>query len=168
MTPQLFHVYSNPTTQFTEALAAANSAFTPPFIGSAIYDLPALPMSGSGRYLIRAIRYLAVQNVGLEFDFFAYGASAGQPSNLIATDAFIARYQFAAANGVQYNSTGLYRYYVDGLAIPYADGAAQNSATIPRQVHLGVQNIDTVAKSAGAPGAIRITIWLEPLGYHNG
>lgn len=154
----LFPVYSVATVNFLEALAAAAMSFTPPFVGSAINNLPGVPPSGSRRFLIRAIEYLAVQNVGLEFDFF--GSSVG-PTLDPATDTFIARYQFASANGVQYNGAGLYRYYVDGLAIPYFDLDTANSVT-PPTLHVGVQNIDTVAKSADVPGAIACTFWLEP------
>lgn len=164
MQTAVWPVYSVPSTQFTEALAAAGTALTPPFVGSAIYNLPGLPGGGTGRFFIRAIEYLAVQNVGLEFDFF--GSGIGQPTNVIATDRFLSRYQFLSANGVQYSGAGLYRSYVDGLAIPYVDVDTIN-AVGPRQIHLGIQNVDTVAKSAGAPGAVAITLWVEPAGWSN-
>lgn len=154
----LFPVASKGTVNFLEALAATGSTFTPPFVGTAINNLAGVPPSGSRRFLIRAIEYLAMEAVGLEFDFF--GSSVGPTAN-VDTDNFIARYQFASANGVQYAGAGLYRFYVDGLAIPYYDLDTANSVT-PPTLHVGVQNVDTVAKSAGAPGAIACTFWLEP------
>lgn len=154
-----FPVYAVPTVNFLEALAAASGSLTPPFTGSAINNLAGVPPIGSRRFLIRAIEYLAKENVGLEFDFF--GSAAG-PTTDPATDTFIGRYQFASANGVQYNSAGLYRYYVDGLAIPYLDLDTANSTT-PPTLHVGVQNADTVAKSADVAGAISVTFWLEPM-----
>jgi hypothetical protein len=156
----LHPVQSNPTTQFIEALAAAGSTFTPPFVGSALYNLPGLPPVNSRRYLIRAIEYLCVQDVGLEFDFWN---SASGLTNAIATDAFISRFQFGAVNGAQFNGAGLFRFYVDGLAIPYFDADSVLSTTVVPTLHVAVQNVDTVAKSAGAPGAVNATFWLEPM-----
>lgn len=153
----LFPVYSKPTVNFLEALAAASAAFTPPFIGTAINNLAGVPPIGSRRFLIRAIELLATENVGLEFDFF--GSAVGPTT--IDADTFIGKYQFAVANGAQYNSAGLYRYYADGLAIPYFDVDTANSTT-PPTLHVGVQNCDLVAKTGDAAGAIAVTIWLEP------
>lgn len=157
----LFPVSSRPTVNFLEALAAAGSTLTPPFIGTAINNLYGVPNTASRRFLIRAIQYLAVENVGLEFDFYA-SATSGVAA--IGTDTFIARYQFASVNGVQYNSAGIYQYYVDGLTIPYVDADWLGSSAINQPLlHVGVQNIDTVAKSADAAGAIATTFWLEPM-----
>jgi hypothetical protein len=154
----LYPVYSKGTVNFLEALAAAASSFTPPFVGSAMNNLAGVPPIGSRRFLIRSIMYLAMQNVGLEFDF--WGSAAGLTAN-VDTDTFIARYQFASANGAQFNGAGLYRYYVDGLAIPYFDIDSANSLSSPT-LHVSVQNTDTVAKSANAAGAIACTFMLEP------
>ena len=154
----LFPVVSLPTVNFTEALLAAATTFTPPFVGTALNNIPGVPPIGSRRFLIRAIEYLCVQQVGLEFDF--WGSATGL-TNAIATDTFISRYQFASVNGVQFNGTGLYRFYVDGLSIPYLDLDTINSVT-PPSLHVAVQNVDTIAKSANAAGAIAVTFWLEP------
>ena len=131
---------------------------TPPYAGSAITNLPGLPPSGSRRFLIRAIAFTAVQNVGLEFDFFS-GASGS----------FLSRYQFGKTDGVQLNGSGLYNYYVDGLAIPYVDlDTVSGTLPAPPTLHLALQNCDTVAKSADASGAVTITIWVEPQGEGTG
>lgn len=149
----LYPVTSRPTVNFLEALAAAaGGTFTPPFVGSAINNLYGVPPIGSRRFLIRAIEYEALQSIGLEFDFF-YSSTGG----------FIARYQFASVNGAQYNGAGNYLYYVDGLAIPYCDRDSINSATVAPTLHVGVQNIDTVAKSAAELGPFTVTFWLEPM-----
>lgn len=154
----VFPVYSKPTVNFLEALAAAAVSLTPPFEGSAINNLPGVPPVGSRRFMIRSIEYTAMERVGLEFDFF--GSSAG-PTADPATDSFIARYQFSSIDGVQYDGTGLWRFYIDGLAIAYFDIDTANSVT-PPTLHVGVQNVDTVAKSADAAGAIACTFMLEP------
>ena len=155
----LFPVVSSPTVNFLEALGAASASFTPPFVGTAMNNLAGVPPIGSRRFFIRVIEYLCVQQVGLEFDF--WGSAAGL-TNAIATDTFISRYQFASVNGQQFNNTGLFRYYIDGLAIPYYDLDTANSTT-PPTLHVAAQNVDTVAKSAGAPGAVNATFWLEPM-----
>lgn len=151
-TSMLFPVTSRPTVDFIEALAAAAGTMIPPYAGSAITNLYGVPPIGSRRFLIRAIAYECVQNVGLEFDFFSS-----------AVGGFLARFEFQSANGAEYNGLGNYLYYVDGLAIPYLDADSVNSATVAPTLHVGIQNIDTVAKGAGELGAITATFWLEPM-----
>lgn len=154
----LIPVISRPATDFTAALAAASSALTPPFAGSAITNLAGLPPSGSRRFLIRAISYTSVENLGLEFDFFS-GASGG----------FLSRYQFSKTDGAQLNAAGLYNAYVDGLRIPYQDlDTASSTTPAPPTLHVAIQNVDTVAKSAGSDGAVTVTFWIEPMGEGTG
>lgn len=148
----LWPVVSQPTVNFTDALAAASGTFTPPFAATAINNLYGVPPIGSRRFLIRAITYECVQNVGVEFDFYSS-----------ALGGFLARYQFAAVNGVQVAGAGNYLYYVDGLAIPYVDLDSVNSATVAPTLHVGIQNVDTVAKGANGAGAITATFWLETM-----
>lgn len=150
---------SNPATMFVEALAAASATFVPPFAGSAIYNIGLPKASGSGRWFIRAIQYLCVQQVGLEWDFWS---SATGLTNVIGTDAFVARWQFASNNGQLFNNTGLFRYYIDGLAIPYFDADSQLNAGVNPALHVACQNVDTVAKGAAGAGAVNATFWMEP------
>ena len=166
MITQLYPVYSRPAVNFLDALAGTGAPLTPPFAGGPINNLYGLPPWGNRRYLIRAIEYLAepaggqfVGAPGLEFDF--WGSAAGL-TNVIATDTFISRYQFASVNGVQFNAVGLYRFYVDGLAIPYYD-LDTASAIAPPTLHVAVQNVDIVPKAAGAAGAIACTFWVQPM-----
>lgn len=149
----LYPITSRPTVDFTAALAAASGSLAPPFTGSAITTLVGLPPWGSRRFVIRALSYTAVQNLGLAFAFFS--AAAGGAS-------FLSRYQFTKADAVQQNSTGLYTAYIDGLAIPYMD-ADTSGTTDPPTLHLALQNVDTVAKSSGSGGAVVVTVWLEPM-----
>ncbi len=160
----LYPVTSRSTVDFLDALAAASAFGTPPYVGTAINTLYGVPPIGSRRFLIRAIEFLAMENIGIEFDFWS---SATGLTNAVDTDTFLARYQFGSINGQQYNSTGLYRYYVDGLAIPYFDADTINTVN-PPTLHVGIQNIDTTAKSADAAGAIAATFWLEPQQYVQG
>jgi hypothetical protein len=165
MMPQsfLYPVNALPTVNFLEALGAAAGFNTPPFVGTAMNNIPGVPAIASRRFLIRAIEYLCVQQVGLEFDFFN---SATGLTNVIGTDGFISRFQFATVQGQQFNSValggGLFRFYIDGLAIPYVDLDTINTVN-PPTLHVAAQNVDTVAKSAGAGGAVNATFWLEPM-----
>lgn len=147
----LFPVQSVGTVNFLPALAAAAGTFTPPFAGTAINTINGVPPIGSRRFLIRAISWTAVENIGLEFDFYSRAAGG----------VFLGRYQFASVNGVQLNGAGLFNYYVDGLALPYFDDDTINTIN-PPTLHVAAQNIDTVAKSANAAGAVVAIFWLEP------
>jgi hypothetical protein len=157
MATELYSVRSLSSTQFTEALGVAvNGAGVGPFVASAIYNLPGLPMFNR-RFIIRAIEVLATQNFGPEVNIF--GSAAGPTLN-VDTDSFIARFGFTSALGEQIGGANLWRYYIDGLAIPYEDLDTKASNT-PPTIHVLLQNIDTVAKSAGSPGAISVIIWVE-------
>lgn len=148
----LFPVISRPTVNFLEALAAVSSTLTPPFAGTPINNLIGVPPLNSRRYLIRAIGYTAIEDVGLEFDFYADAAGAQ----------FLCRYQFTSSNGAQYAGAGLYQFYVDGLSLPYYDADTIDGAN-PPTLHVGAQNVDTVAKSAAELGTVTVTFWLEPM-----
>ena len=104
MTTSLITVRSIATVHFLDALTAASGSLTPPFTSTPVNNLAFPPSIVGNRYLIRAIEYLAAQNVGLEFDFFSTAAGL---TNVIATDTFISRYQFTSSNGVQNAGTGL-------------------------------------------------------------
>ncbi len=156
----LFPVISRPTVDFLDALASASGTFAPPYAGTAINNLLGVPKVNSYRFRIRAIEYIAVEQVGLEFDFF--GTAAGL-TNVVATDTFLSRYPFSSVNGAQYAGAGLFRFYVDGLDIPYVDLDSVNGASVTPALHVGIQNVDTVAKSANAAGAVQATFWLEPV-----
>jgi hypothetical protein len=147
----LWSIVSVPATNFREALAPAAQTLTAPFVASAINNLNGVPPIDSRRFLIRAIAYSANENIGLEFDFFTS-----------ALGGFISRFAFTSANGAQYGGAGQYNYYIDGLSLPYYDADTINSIN-PPQLHVGVQNVDTVAKSAGDAGAVTATFWLESM-----
>lgn len=151
MQTTLFPVISRPTVDFVEALAAASGALQPPYHASAIYSLYGLPSAGNRRFLIRSIEWTAVESIGLEFDFFA-----------TSTGGLLGSFAFIKANGAQYNSAGVYRYAIDGLAIPYYNTTAGYSQIAPPAMYVGVQNCDVTAKSADAAGQLTVTIWAEP------
>jgi hypothetical protein len=146
---------------FTEALAQ-NAA-------SAMYNVPMqLALSRPGRVsLIRAIECITDENFGPEFNFFS--AAAGFTTNP-DTDKSIGRFGFVSAMGERLGGSGLWRYYNDGMAIPYFDldtDSALAGQVAPSQtlqvLHVILQNIDATAKAATSAGAGRIntTIWLE-------
>jgi hypothetical protein len=149
---------SNPATQFTEALAAASGTGTPPFVASALYNLVGLPAQGSGRWLIRAIEILTTENWGPEVNLFS---SASGFTASVLTDKWIGRWGFTSAMGEQIGGSGLWRYYVDGLAVQYYDLDTIGTIT-PPTVHAILQNIDTVAKSAYPTDLTKLTISCEP------
>lgn len=160
----LFAITSNPLTQFTEALAAAAVAGTPPFVGSALYNLPGVPNKGGGRFLIRAVRLITVENFGPEVNFFSSGIA--QPGATPLLDAFEAKVQFFGVQGEQIGGAGLFRYYIDGLAIPFGDADSINNTTVIPALHVILQNIDVIAKQvvvgAALPGQAKLTVWIEP------
>ncbi len=155
----LFPVTSVETLHFTEGLAAAGGIATPPYAASVMYNIPGVPRWGSRKFLVRSLLVVSVQAFGPEINFFD---SAVGPTLNPATDNFIARFGFTTAMGEQIGGAGLYRYYVDGLAIPYVDMDTFDSDASPT-LHLIMQNIDTTAKLAGELGYVTVTTWLEAM-----
>ena len=152
MNTMLFPVQSLKGSNFTEGLAQ--------WAASAMNNLPGLPIAGPRRYLIRALKILTMENFGPELNFFA--SAAGFTTDP-ATDYALARFGFVSSMGEQLGGSGLWRYYVDGLAIPYVDLDTVNTNNAPT-LHAILQNISGTAKTAGAPGAIMLTVWVEPMG----
>lgn len=143
-----FTVTSVSTTHFTGALAT-NAAETE--------DI-ALPgalagVNGNARGEIRSITIISQQNLAWELEFWrsaTHGAT-------IDADKFIGRWTFAAVDGVQEAGAGNFRYYIDGLDIPYddADGTGK--------LHISLVNRDAVAKLAqGAGGDVVVRTRIEP------
>lgn len=147
-------------TNFTEALAGAAGVGVGPFNATAMNNIPMGLPWGNRRYLIRSILVMTLQNFGPEINFFA--SALGNTADP-ATDFFLGRFGFTSSMGEQIGNpaAGCFRYYVDGLAIPYHDRDTANSTT-PPSLHIVMQNIDTVAKSAAAAGNVVVRIGLEP------
>ncbi len=147
----VFPVTSVPTANFLDALAQ--------HAATAMNILYGVPPIYSRRYLIRAISVLAKEAYGPELNFFS--TAAGNTTNP-ATNTFLSRWGFISSMAEQIGATGLYNWYVDGLAIPYRDDDTINT-TNPPSLHVIMQNISATAKSADADGATSVTVWLEPM-----
>lgn len=147
----LFPVKSRADVDFTEALAE-NAA-------SAMVTLYGVEPIFSRRYFIRAIRVTAKENFGPQLNFFA---SAAGDTTEPSTNTFLGRWGFAASMGTQIGATGLWQYYIDGLAIPYYDEDTILT-TVPPNLHVILENISATAKSADADGAVTVEVWMQPM-----
>ncbi len=146
-----FPVTSRPDTNFTEALAAAASYLTGPFAATPINTIYGVEPINSKRYLLVGISIEAVEQLGLQFLF--YSSAAG---------GFLCSWNTASMSTWQKDGSGLYNYYQDGFSMPIYDADTINTVN-PPNLHVAVQNIDTVAKSADAAGALTVTFWLTPM-----
>lgn len=152
MTNFVHQVVSVGTVNFLEALNAAGDV-------TALNALRGVPPVNSRRYFIRAVSVEAMENIGMVFLFYA---SAAAPTANVDTDRFVASLGFVIGAGVRSGGAGLYRYYVDGLSVPYyMDGSGNTVAAPTLNVVLQLQG--ATPKSAGAPGAVKATFWLEPM-----
>lgn len=147
------------------ALAAANFAEgLTTNVASIVYNIPmSNPVAGIGRrMLIRAILAITDENFGPEFNFF--GSAAGSTTNP-DTDSYVGRFGFTSVMGERLSGAGLWRYYNDGMAIPYYDADATNqTGNTPQLLHVVLQNIDANAKlvRGASQGRCNATFWLEP------
>lgn len=165
-------VYSDPTTDFTQALTTNQATPT--------VSLP-LPTRDAA-WFVRAFTLIAVQNLAYELQIFS---SADNLGGTVATAKFIGAWQFSAmlagppaSPGYPVDPTdispadGLYKFYIDGNMIPYLDedqmaAASQGSGgTYPNNAHLHVRLVNRSAgsKSADAAGAVQLIAWCAPQG----
>ena len=90
----------------------------------------------------------------------AAGAGGG-----IADNSCIGFFAFAASAAVRIAASGLYYYYIYGLDIPYTDEDDRDEKVDPLapsgRIHLGLQPTSGT-KSAGASGAVKITLFVDP------
>lgn len=166
-------VSSRPTVDFLEALAT-NAA-------SATVSLALATRNPF--WFIRAISLVALENLDYEIQFYSKASNLG---GTFTTDNFVGLWQFAAMTATVPASPGYpvdpvdsspadpyYHFYIDGLAIPYFDAdqlaaanAANSGGTYPNNAHLHCRlvNRSTAAKTAGANGAVKLTVFLAPQG----
>lgn len=152
MTNFVHPVVSVGTVNFLEGLAAAGNV-------TALNTLYGVPPVNSRRYFIRSVAVDAMEHIGMTFLFYA---STVGPTADVDTDRFISSFGFVAGQGVQSAGAGLWRYYVDGLSIPYYMDGSGNLLN-PPTLNVVLQLQGAVAKSANAAGAIKATFHLEPM-----
>ena len=99
------------------------------------------------------ITILSVQN--LAWEVWAFARDTG-PSGVIATEVFLGRWTFSAADAVRVGGAGLYHYSKTGLDIPYRD------EDLTGELHLLLVNRSVAAKNAGVTGAVKVTVILQP------
>jgi hypothetical protein len=151
MTNFVYPVASKGTVNFLEGLAAAGDV-------TALNAIPGVPAVNSRRFFIRSVAVKAMENIGMTFLFYSNPTG---PTLDVDTDAFISSFGFVAGQGVRSGGAGLYRYYVDGLSIPYYLVGSGNSI-VPPTLNVVLQLQGVTAKTADAPGAIQATFHLEP------
>jgi len=151
-------ILSDPATQFIEALAQDAISDN--------YDLRCQERQHS--FFIRAITIVAVQNLAYELWLFR---SATNFTAAVGTDKFIGVWQFAALTAGQPGFTvgggSLFRYYIDGLMVPYWDEDFGQSDGTPQGnqrgrnafIHARLVNRSATGKNAGATGAVQLTFW---------
>ena len=151
-------VFSNPTTDFVEALITNAQ--------SANYDIQ-LPWS-SPTCFVRAFAMLAVEPLAFELALYA---KAANNTGVMATEQFIANWQFGQPSGTVPASPGyptgspgansLYKYYIDGNLIPYYDLDAMSQGAGPGHLHVRLINRSTASKSANAGGAVQVQFFVS-------
>jgi hypothetical protein len=150
MTPFTYLLATDPDDQFTGALATNATENENLVLNAALAGV-----NGAAQGLIRSITIVSDQNLAWELQW--YTADTFQNADP-EVDSFLSYWAFAAADGVQVAATGLYRYYVDGLAIPYKDADASG------EMHISLINRSVTSKNAGATGEIKVTLGVEPMG----
>lgn len=104
----------------------------------------------NARSLIRAIQVISADQLDWEFWFWAnkLAQSAGHPD----LEAFLGMWSFStgSGDGKQIGGTGLYHYYIDGLAIPYLDEDGHNEPGAGSFLNVTLVNRSAGGKTNGA------------------
>lgn len=155
-------VRSKPTVDFLEALVT-NAI-------SATVNLK-LP-TRDANWLVQAFELTATENLAYELWLFSSAVNLAGGFD----DKFIGAWQFNAATAAVPASPGypvsadpLFRYYIDGTGIPYTDldaMTASGALAVPgnASLHVRLVNRSTASKTAGAPGALQLTVYAAPFG----
>jgi len=146
----LYPVRTSSSVEFTDALitnAAENENIVLPSALSGV--------GGNATNIVRAIQIVATENLAYELDFYGTDAFNSATPNL---NRFLGLWAFAASDGTRVAGTGLYRYYIDGLDIPLWDYDKTG------EMHVALVNRSAAAKTAGAGGALTVTVWCQVMG----
>lgn len=118
--------------------------------------------TATARSRITGMAIVSVEALDWELWLFRKAAGVGAG---IATNSFIGYWSFLGATAKQIAATGLYYYYIFGLDVPYTDddpSSVRDATNFAGRFHLGLVNRSAAAKTAGAGGAIKITLFVDP------
>lgn len=101
---------------------------------------------------IRSITIMSKENLAWEVAFYDSDAFTHTSPD---SDHFLDSHRFAEGDGLQDDGTGLYRYAVTGLDIPYLDTNSTN------ELHIRLTNRSAAAKTAGVPGELVVLVGIE-------
>lgn len=140
-------ISTDPDIEFTGALAT-NAAENEDLVLAGAYQ----GINGAVQAFIRTITILSKENLAWELQWYRTDDFQNADPEV---DKFLASWAFVAADGKQVAATGLYRYYVDGLEIPYVDEDKSG------EMHLSLINRSVASKSAGAGGEITVVLGVQ-------
>lgn len=109
---------------------------------------------GNVRSYLRSITILSDQNLAWEIMMFSADSFDDADADV---DTMIGWWQFSTAGAVQIAAAGLFRYYIDGLAVPVLDD--DNTS----EIHIMLLNRSATGKNSGATGEIVVELVLEPM-----
>lgn len=140
-------IETDPAVHFTGALATnaaeqEHIALAPPLSG----------FRNNARGIVQSLAIISKEN--LDWELILWGNSTCNTADP-ATDSFIGRWSFVAADAVRVAGANLYYYYIDGLAVPYRDDDQTG------ELHVSLLNRSAAAKSAGAAGALKVIVRIE-------
>jgi hypothetical protein len=121
-----------------------------------------IPLPGAlegigGRARVRLKMISIISKEALDWELMLFNKDTHATSS-VDTDSFCGRWSFVSAMAVRIAGAGLYYYYIDGLDVPYTDADGTG------ELHLGLINRSAASKTAGANGAISVSLTFEELG----
>lgn len=106
------------------------------------------------RSRLRELRILSKENLAWAVEL--WGSATGIAGSDIDAEAFLGRWEFAAADGRKDTADTFWKYWIAGLDLSYQD--FDNTG----KLHVRLINLSAASKSANAAGAIVLEFALEP------
>lgn len=154
---QIVSLTTDPAVDFLDAIAQNAMDLESLALDLSICGTP------TARCRITGISIVSTQ--ALDWELWLWNKAAGAGAG-IAANGFIGYWSFIGSAAKQIAGAGLYYYYIFGLDVPYTDEDTDTEKPDPLvpsgRFHLGLVNRSATAKTAGAGGAIKITLFVDP------
>jgi hypothetical protein len=135
------------TREFTGTIAQNAAAF-------ASLDVKALSLGENVDALLRAVTIVSMEDLDWELWFFTKTGTAGN-SAAPDTNTLIGRVVLPTT-ALQIAATGLYTFVADALQVQLYDEDRTS------KIHMALVNRAAASKTAGAAGAVRVSLSVEP------
>lgn len=121
-------------------------------------DVKALSVGENVDAILKSVHIVSVEDLDWELWFFRTSGAAGNSTDPDVNSAY--GVAVLPSTAVRIGAAGLYHFYLEDLDIPLLDSERTS------KIHMALINRAAAGKTAGAAGAVRVALSIEPaLGF---